>query len=139
MRVSTYLWHNDIKGQLPQPDVCCDSYHQSTPIAYYSLLFKTIENTISMNTDTSKLPLYTKIGMNRCYKYFIYQHPLVIVYSVSLNKKLIIYYYLHLPRRSVSSPGFAEYGSKWAPLAMIDMFRVYIFTELQSFSLSELL
>lgn len=111
MRACKYLWHNDIKGQLLQPNVCRDSYRQSTPIAYYSFLFKTIENRISMNTDTSKPPLYMKIGMNRCYKYFRYQHPLVIVHSVSLNKKLITYYYLYLPR-SVRSPGFTEYGSK---------------------------
>ena len=118
MRVGTHLLHADLKGKPPQPTVSKKLWPNCT----YSLLhtfIKNTYNTISMNANSNKLLLFMDIGMNQV-KYFGYQLPWVIVYSVSLNDKLVTFY-LHLPR-SVNSSVLSEYGwSKWASVAMVVM------------------
>ena len=65
MIVDAHLWYAEPKRQLPQLTVCQEYHCQSAPIAYCALLLKIINNTIFMNTDPSKLPLYMDIGISK--------------------------------------------------------------------------
>ena len=107
MRVGTHLWYADLKGQPSRSTVCREIYCQIAPIDYCTLLRKRIKNTISMNIDPSKRPLYMDIDMNRYYEHSRYRHSWIIVHLVSLNSKLVACHYLYL-LSSVSSPVLAE-------------------------------
>ena len=137
MRVGTQFWHADFKEQHPHPTVVCWENHcQSAPIAYCANLLEQNFNMISMNTDSSKLPLFMDIYMKRYDKYFRYQLAWVIVHLVSLSNKLATCYLRLL--RPINSPVLDEYGSKWLPIAMSGTFSV-VQQNCKRFSHSELL